>query len=190
MKKIVYLSLSLLLLMSCGSFKKAVKEESSQVTSVTSSSTENTQVQSSVTSESQSTSVTTTSEQIDDSTETVTITHTTWYDTNKVDSNGVAPVLKEETVTSTTRHGKRTTKGSDERKESDEKSQSQTNIENSATTEESAASVSTSSKTKDVSASETKQVQYTSWVLFGLGFVIISAILAYWVFTKYRQRKG
>ena len=161
MKRVVYLSLCLLLLASCGSYKKAVKEQTSQTSTVNSSSTE-----------------------------TVTVTHTTWYDTSRVDSNGVAPVLKEETVTSTTRHGKRTTKGSDERKDSDEKSQSQTNIENSATTEESAVSVSTSSKTKDVSASETKQVQYTSWALFGLGFVIISAILAYWVFTKYRQRKG
>ena len=190
MKKVVLLSLSLLLLMSCGSYKKAVKEESSQTTTVNTSTTETSQVQTSVTSESQSTSVTSTKEQVDDSTETVTVTHTTWYDTSRVDSNGVAPVLKEETVTSTTRHGKRTTKGSDERKDSDEKSQSQTNIENSATTEESTVSVSTSSKTKDVSASETKQVQYTSWALFGLGFVIISAILAYWVFTKYRQRKG
>lgn len=190
MKKIVYLSLGLMLLVSCGSYKKAVKEDSSQVTSVTSSKTENSQMQSSVTSESKSTSVTTTSEQVDDSTETVTTTHTTWYDTSKVDENGVAPVLKEETVTSTTRHGKRTTKGSDERKDSDQKSQSKTDVQKSATTEESAVSVSKSSKTKDVSASETKQVQYTSWALFGLGFVILSAILAYWVFTKYRQRKG
>ena len=169
--------------------KKTVKEDSSQTSSVTSSTTENTQAVTTVTSESSQTQVTTTQENVDDSTETVTVTHTTWYDTSRADSNGVAPVLKEETVTSTTRHGKRTTKGSDERKDSDEKSQSQTNVQKSATKEESAESVLTSTKTKDMSASETKQVQYTSWALFGLGFVIIAAILARWVFSKYRLRR-
>ena len=190
MKRSVILMFGLLLLMSCASYKKAVKEDSSQTSTVTTSTTENTQAVTTSTSESSVTQVTTTQEQVDDSTETVTITHTTWYDTSKTDSSGVSPVLKEETITSTTRHGKRSKKGSDERKDSDEKSQSQTDVQKSATKEESAESVLTSSKTKDVAASETKQVQYFSWALFGLAFVIITAILAYWVFTKYRQRRG
>ena len=188
MKKNVYL-LCLLLFASCGSYNKAVRQESSQVSSVTSSSTENTQAVSNASNESSESTVTTMQKNIDDSTETVTVTKTTWYDTSRTDSNGVAPVLKEETVTSTTRHGKRETVSSEKRKDKDEKSQSETNVQKSATKEESAESVSVNSTAKDVSASETKQVQYTSWALFGLGFAIIAAILAYWVFTKYRSRR-
>ena len=190
MKKVVYLSLGFLLLMSCGSYKKAVKEDISQTSTVTTSITENTQAVTSTTSESSQTQVTTTQEQVDDSTETVTVTHTTWYDTSKADSNGVSPVLKEETITSTTRHGKRQSKGSEQHKDSEEKSQSEATVQNSANKEESTESALTISKTKDVATSETKQMQYLSWALFGLAFVIIAAVLAYWFFTKYRRRKG
>lgn len=187
MKKVVYL-LGLMLLASCGSYNKAERQQTDQTSTVTSSSTENMQAVTNASSESSETQVSSSQVQTDDSTETVTVTKTTWYDTSRTDSNGVAPVLKEETVTSMTRRGKRTTQGSEQRKDSDSKSQSQTTVQNSATKEESAKSDIRTTTTKDVSASETKQVQYTAWMLFGIAFVIIAAVLAYWFFSKYRQR--
>ena len=189
MKQVVRLIVCLLLLTSCGSVQKAVKEDISQTSTVTSSSTENRQTVTSATSESSQTQVSTTQEQVDDSTETVTVTHTTWYDTSKADSNGVAPILKEETVTSKTRHGKRSTKGSEEKNNTEDKSQSSSTSTNSATKEESAESDLKSKTEKDTSMTETKQFAYLSQVLYGLAFCILMAVLAYWVFTKYRQRR-
>lgn len=188
MKKVVQFLLCLLLFTSCGSIKKNVKEDVEHTMNVVSSTTEQSVVTDSTSSESTVTKVTTTTEQTNDSSETIIIRETIWYDTSKADSNGVAPVLMKENVTSITSNGRKTTKDCEDQSESEEKKKSSTTIQSSANKEESAESAYKSKKQSDTSATETKQLQYLSWVLPGIAFVIIAAILAYWVFTKYRQR--
>lgn len=189
MKQVVRMIVCLLLLASCGSVNKAVKQDVERTTVTESSTVTSSQTNTETSSGTLSVTETTLHEQTDDSTETVTIKETTWYDTSKADSNGVSPVLRKETVTSTTRHGKRTNKGSEEKNNTEDKSQSSTTTKNSATKEESAESALRSKTEKETSMTETKQFAYLSQVLYGLAFCILMAILAYWVFSKYRQRR-
>lgn len=187
MKRVVLSSLCLLLLISCGSYQKTENQQNDQTSVVTSSITVKTLAESNVLSELSETIAKTTNEHTDDSTETVIVKETVWYDTSRADGNGSSPVLRKETITSTTRHGKHTSNDSAERTEDTGKCLSTTNVHNFATKEESAESASRSRTEKDTSAAETKQLAYTSRVLCGLAFFILAAILAYWVFTKYRQ---
>ncbi|MBQ8709376.1 MAG: hypothetical protein IJ550_02175 [Bacteroidaceae bacterium] len=186
--KVVKLLICFLLLVSCGSVKKAVKEDIDQTSHVESSATEQEKVEINASSEQSAIAETTTSEQTNDSTETMTVRETTWYDTSKVDSNGVSPVLKTEKQTSITYHGRRNVKDTENKGRSNEKQQSSATVQNSAKKEESAESAKKSQIQRDVTATETKQLQYLSWVLPGIAFVILAAVLAYWVFTKYRRR--
>lgn len=177
-----------LLLSSCGSFKKVTKEsteQTSRITATTDSIGMSILQSSSQASTDSSHSVLTLT---DDSTETVTVRETIWYDTSKSDSNGVSPVLRTERLTAITHHGR---KG---RQEQNGNSKSSENSEGTLTTtsqghkEESAENTTRSQTNKDVQATETKQLQYTAWLLGGCALLILSGILAYWVFSKYRQR--
>lgn len=180
----------LLLLVSCGSIKKTTEEGISQTLNKASSITEERLADVNAFSAQSVIAEESTSEQTSDSAETMTIYETTWYDTGKADSKGFSPVLKTEKRTSITYHGKHTVKGSDNKESSEEKRQSSTNIQNSAKSEEAAESENKSQTKGDASVTETKQLQYISWGLPGLALVIIAAVLAYWVFTKYRQQKN
>jgi hypothetical protein len=166
-----------------------VKQDVKQQSVVASSTTTDLQGEVNTSTESSSVSQTTLHEQTNDSSETVVIRETTWFDTSRTDSNGVSPVLRKERVTSLTRHGKRSDKGSEDKSNTEGRQKNSATIKNSAKTEESAASENRSETKKDTSTSETKQVAYLSWLLFGLAFCILMAVLAYWVFTKYRQRR-
>ncbi len=112
-----------------------------------------------------------------DSSEVFVWTITTEYDTSKTDSNGISPLLK----TTKTLTIKRTSKKKE--KETSKKE----NI--SATKEESANQVRTTSKKRESTKAETKQPLYYAYILGGVALVILMAILAYWVFTKYRAAR-
>ena len=185
--KVVKLLLCLLLLASCGSMKKTVKEDTDQTLNVVSSTVEQGQATENTSSESSVTTVTTTTEQTSDDTETITIRETTWYDTSKVDSNGVSPVLMTENQTTITHNKKKTEKDTEDQSDTEEKKETTTTVQTSANKEESAESAYKNTTQKDASATETKQLQYLSWVLLGLACLDLAAVLAYWVFTKYRR---
>lgn len=181
--------LCLLLLASCGSVKKVTKEDFNQTTDIVSSTAEEKQVSIKTSSEQSSVTKTTANVQMDSRTETLSVLETTWYDTSRTDSTGVAPVLKTEKQKSITHYGKHIAKDTEKGSRNGEKQQSSTIIQDFANKEETVESTNKSQTQKDVSSTETKQLQYMSWVLPGLALVILAAVLAYWVFTKYRQRK-
>ncbi len=112
-----------------------------------------------------------------DSSEVFVWTITTEYDTSKTDSNGISPLFK----TTKTLTIKRTSKKKE--KETSKKE----NI--SATKEESANQVHSTSKKRESTKAETKQPLYYAYILGGVALVILMAILAYWVFTKYRAAR-
>lgn len=109
-----------------------------------------------------------------DSSETFVWTITTEYDTSKTDSNGVSPLLR--TVRTLKIKRAYNTKKEDTSKKE--------NI--SATKEESANQVHSKSHKRESTKAETKQPLYYAYLLGGVALVILMAILAYWVFTKYR----
>lgn len=185
--KVVKMLLCFLLLASCGSIKKSVKEDTDQTLNVVSSTVGQGQATQDTSSESSIKTVTSTTEQSSDDTETITIIETTWYDTSKVDSNGVSPVLKTENLTNITHNKKKSEKDSEGQSDSEEKKKSSTTVQTSVNKEESAESAYKNTTQKDSHVTETKQLQYLSWVLIGLAVLVLSAILAYWVFTKYRR---
>lgn len=114
---------------------------------------------------------------IEDSSETVSFTIITEYDTEKVDANGQSPVKR----TTATMTGKK--------KGSKKKGATETKQNISATKEESANQVKQENNRREDTKAETKQPLYFSYILFGVAFVILMAVLAYWVFSKYRAGK-
>lgn len=113
----------------------------------------------------------------EDSMEVFTVTIITEYDTAKADSAGNSPVARQTKVLQTKR------KGSKKGKETTTKQ----NI--SATKEESANQVKQSNNKRESTVAETKQPLYYAYILYGVAFVILMAVLAYWVFTKYRAER-
>lgn len=113
----------------------------------------------------------------EDSSETVSITIITEYDTDKVDENGQSPVKRKTTVMS----------GKKKKSKSNTATEKKENI--SATKEESANQVKQENNRREDTKAETKQPLYFSYILFGVAFVILMAVLAYWVFSKYRAGK-
>ena len=154
-----------LLLASCRSSKTVVEEEKKDSLVQTS----NVQV------DIQTTTETKTNE--DDSTEVFTVTIITEYDTAKADSTGKSPVLRQTQITESKRKGSK-------------KAQETTTKQNiSATKEESANQVTQSKTRRENTKTETKQPLYYAYILYGVALVILMAILAYWVFTKYRAAR-
>ena len=101
----------------------------------------------------------------------------TEYDTDKVNEHNNSPVKTPDGYLS---HKK---KGSKKNKET----QKENNI--SATKEESANKVTNVNNRREDTKAETKQPFYYAYILYGVAFVILMAVLAYWVFTKYRAAK-
>lgn len=165
--QMLYVCFIVMMLASCH-VNKHMAEQASSVDSVSVSVTNTT--------EQASTSVVSIREA--DSTTLFVYTVTTEYDTSKADSNGVAPVLKkvEAYISRMTGH----------KKEKD----CQDNIKISATKEESANQVNIKNNKREYSKAESKQQLYWSYVLYGVALVVLMAILAYWVFTKYRATRS
>lgn len=113
----------------------------------------------------------------EDSSETVSLTFIIEYDTDKVDEQGKSPVKRTTAALTTKKKGSR----------NDTKTQKEQNI--SATKEESAEQVKQENNRREDTRAETKQPLYISFILFGVACVILMAVLAYWVFTKYRAAK-
>lgn len=113
----------------------------------------------------------------EDSSETVTITVVTEYDTDKTDEQGRVPVKCTIATLTTKKQGYK----------DETKTQKEQNI--SATKEESAEQVKNENNRREDTRAETRQPLYYSYILFGVAFVILMAVLAYWVFTKYRAAK-
>lgn len=113
----------------------------------------------------------------EDSSETVSITITTEYDTDKTDENGKSPVKRTTTVI----------KGKKKGSKNNTTTEAKQNI--SATKEESANQSTQENNRREDTRAETKQPLYLSYILFGVAFVILMAVLAYWVFTKYRAAR-
>lgn len=111
------------------------------------------------------------------SSETTIIAVITEYDTDKVNVHDNSPV---KTPYGYLSHKK---KGSKKNKET----QKENNI--SATKEESANKVTNENNRREDIKAETKQPFYYAYILYGVAFVILMAVLAYWVFTKYRAAK-
>lgn len=109
--------------------------------------------------------------------ETTIIAVITEYDTDKVNEHNNSPVKTPDGYLS---HKK---KGSKKNKETQEEN----NI--SATKEESANKVTNENNRREDTKAETKQPFYYAYILYGVAFVILMAVLAYWVFTKYRAAK-
>lgn len=188
MKNVVKMLFCLFVFSSCGSAKKVVKQSIDQTSTETYSNTVQGTADVNVSTGLSSAIEAATYEQTEDSTATLVIKKTLWFDTSHCDSLGVTPVLREETVTSLTCHGKRTNKGSKDKSNAEGKSNSFATINYSANKEESAVSTNRCKTEVAKSLAETKQLAYTSWMLYGLAACILMAILAYWVFTKYRAR--
>jgi H+/gluconate symporter-like permease len=173
---------------SCGSYKKTVKEDTHQTETVTTNTTANSQTQTNATSQSSSVTQNTVTERTDDSTEVVTITETTWYDTSKADSTGNSPVLKTEKTTTIKHNGKRTERQENENRESEQTNALSSTNSSAVIKEESATRDETKSSERNTAATETKQLSYAAWALLALSLLIIVGVLAYWVKSKYRQR--
>lgn len=109
--------------------------------------------------------------------ETTIIAVITEYDTDKVNEHNNSPVKTPDGYLS---HKK---KGSKKNKET----QKENNI--SATKEESANKVTNVNNRREDTKAETKQPFHYAYILYGVAFVILMAVLAYWVFTKYRAAK-
>ncbi len=112
-----------------------------------------------------------------DSVETVFWTITTEYDTSKADSNGVSPLLRKTKTLTIKRSNKKRTE------------QILKNENISANKEESANQLHKKSNKRESTKAETKQPLYYAYLLGGVALVILMAILAYWVFTKYRAAR-
>lgn len=125
--------------------------------------------------------------------EVVTITETTLFD-NDTTPNGKQKVMKTIKQTKIERYGSSSNAKSkessfnkngslsitkEEKKESEKGSKQYANKENRNRNVES---------DKQQSISESKQIYYIALVLFGIVVVILIGILAYWVFSKYRER--
>lgn len=103
---------------------------------------------------------------------------TTVYDTSRLDSlSGTHPVLSKTKTTKTREKGDKKT------------SKTQKNANISATNEESAKINQVKNEKREVSATETKQPLYVSYILLGIASVVLVCVLAYWVFSKYRAEK-
>lgn len=111
---------------------------------------------------------------VTDSSELFVWTITTEYDTSKTDSNGIAPLLKTIRTLAIKRSGKK----------QEENTLKKENI--SATKEESANELQRMYNKRESTKAETKQPLYYTYLACGVALVILMAILAYWVFTKYR----
>lgn len=166
--KTLYLLLSILLIFSvssCRSTSKVTESATNKTTNVVSN--EKVEDISSVTNQSVQ----------EDSSETTILTVITEYDTDKIDEHGNSPV-KRQTATLATKK-----KGSKKNNET----QKENNI--SATKEESANNVTNENNLREDTKAETKQPLYYAYIIYGVAFVILMAVLAYWVFTKYRAAK-
>lgn len=112
-----------------------------------------------------------------DSSDVYVLTITMEYDTSKADSTGKAPVLRQTKSLSVKHSG---------RKKENEKSKNE-NI--SATKEESATQLNKSNNKREHAKAEIKQPLYCAYIIYGVALVILMAVLAYWVFTKYRAAR-
>lgn len=152
-----------LLLISCGSSKKATNEamiSTSNAVTVTGESMVNTETGTEVTDEYEVVVVTTV---------------TTNYDTNKTDSTG-EPVIESKVEKTVIKE-----RGSNKSK--------QTNTTNnvSATKEENVSGKVESENVVSEAFEENKQMKHAGDLAKGIAFLIL-AILAFWVFSKYRRR--
>jgi len=175
-----------LLLVACGTTKKSSKEIVKETNSLTSSLSLEDSVIAEIQKSTQTSLQQTSFLDVDDSTEIWTVTTTSWYDTEKADSNGVAPLMKQETVRSAVFHGKRSKGQSGNALLSETKSNltltSQEKVESGVSAEK----VTKTSTQNKSSATNTRSIIY---VAAGMVFTILMAILAYWVFTKYRAER-
>lgn len=112
-----------------------------------------------------------------DSSDTFVWTITTEYDTSKADSTGKAPVLRTTKSLAVRYSGKK------------KKNETSKNENISATKEESANHLTRNNNKRESTKAESKRPLYYSYVLYGVALVILMAVLAYWVFTKYRAAR-
>lgn len=112
-----------------------------------------------------------------DSSDVYVWTITTEYDTSKADSTGKSPILRQ-TESLTVKH-------SGKKKENDTKR----NENISATKEESAKEFHGNTNKRENTRAESKKPLYYSYIIYGVALVILMAVLAYWVFTKYRAAR-
>ncbi len=104
-------------------------------------------------------------------------TITTEYDTSKADSTDKAPVLRTTKQLTLKHSGKK------------KKNETSKNENISATKEESANEFHSNNNRREDTKAETKQPLYYSYILYGVALVILMAVLAYWVFSKYRATR-
>lgn len=112
-----------------------------------------------------------------DSSDTFVWTITTEYDTSKADSTGKSPVLRTTKQLAVKHSGKK------------KKNETSKNENISATKEESAEQFHKNNNRREDTKAETKQPLYYSYILYGVALVILMAVLAYWVFSKYRAAR-
>lgn len=176
-----------LLLVSCGSTKKTVKDETKGQSSLETS----VERKDSIRVSEQETLRTSLSQMahmdVEDSTEVWTVTTTSWYDTEKADSNGVAPLLKQETVRSVSFHGQRSKGTAGNAITSEKKSNIALTSQEKEERNVSAENVIKTSTRSTGSVSKARPVFY---VTAGVVLAILMAILAYWVFSKYRAARN
>ena len=191
---------ALVALVSCGSQKTVVKEQShlridSTATENVAVSTDSVAHNNSNTSRADSSSLTVkeTYQSVDTTFE-ITTTETTWYDTQRTDTNGHSPIAKREVRTTLRKTGKSeahtshsNTAATSVSSEETEKSMKASSAQVSAKT----ATVAKELKSKtdaQQSRSESKQTKYIAMILYGLAAVIFVSIVAYVVIMAYRAR--
>ena len=106
-----------------------------------------------------------------DSSDVYVWTITTEYDTSKADSTGKSPILRQ-TESLAVKHSGRKKRNDTKRNE---------NI--------SATEFHGNTNKRENTRAESKKPLYYSYIIYGVALVILMAVLAYWVFTKYRAAR-
>lgn len=129
-----------------------------------------------------------------DTTLVVETTETTWYDTDKVDSNGLSPIARKEVKTVVRKTGRTVTQGLSNFAITTSSAVADTDSHVAKTVMQKAtvtAKVDREQKSKTdarQSRTETKQPKYVAMILFGIAAVIFVGVIAYVVFCAYRAR--
>lgn len=184
--KILKVFLISVLVCACGSSKKTVNEYASGHSSLFSTTQDMKNAAADIQASERNAQIQMTSHEAEDSAEVWMFTTTSWYDTARADSNGIAPLLKHETVASVSLRGAHSRGNAKGLFSSDNRGNlaltSQENIESGVSAE--TANRVTTERTNTVS--NTKPITY---VAAGVVLAILMAVLAYWVFTKYRATR-
>lgn len=180
MKLYGLISLSMLAVISCGSYKNATETTVEQATETSSIRDESTYTEQSSSSTSSLVRESILREQSNDSSETNIVIETIWYDTSKANENGISPVQRKETITTQKRHGRQETKDSNTKTNAEGRTDLSSTINETKQYAE-------NSKSKCHSETQKKQSGNTSRPIYKYTIFFLIAVMLYFAYRKYRK---